>query len=272
MCAARSPQQPVSILDGVNRLSLDPAGPSLASQLQGPKSSMLHKELERLPQLSARFEDGEEVDDGARSAPVGVRDPQAQLLTVSFDPSSLHCLGSIDIRVLRSQFIQHLLSNEHADSDPHLVAIGYELEALLSIYPASLKLSVTSRPSSLYASSPPRDLNIQTSPTKRASQSWNDAVFDASIWTPGERIRYEINIPVWEQGEVLEGIKEEDMPSEIPTMRVLVSLPPTYPSSAPPQLQLLGRYMGSFGIDAGLCESAFCNIRFPSCHEYQLKK
>jgi hypothetical protein len=53
---------------------------------------------------------------------------------------------------------------------------------------------------------------------------------------------------------VLDGMKLEDMPSEIPHMRVLVSLPPTYPNSAP-QLQLLGRYMGSFGIDAGLCKS-----------------
>jgi hypothetical protein len=53
---------------------------------------------------------------------------------------------------------------------------------------------------------------------------------------------------------VLDGIAVDDMPSEIPFMRVLVSLPPTYPTSAPPQIQLLGRYMGSFGIDAGLCE------------------
>jgi hypothetical protein len=90
---------------------------------------------------------------------------------------------------------------------------------------------------------------------KRSSQSWDDAVFDASIWTPGERIRYEVVIPVWDDGEVLEGLTKEEMPREVPYMRVLVSLPPTYPNSAPPQLQLLGRYMGSFGIDSGLCES-----------------
>jgi hypothetical protein len=137
------------------------------------------------------------------------------------------------------------------------VAIGYELEALLSIYPSALKLSVTSRPSSLYAASPPKeDINALATAVaaKRSSQSWADAVFDASIWTPGERIRYEVVIPVWEEGEVLDGIAVDDMPSEIPFMRVLVSLPPTYPTSAPPQIQLLGRYMGSFGIDAGLCE------------------
>jgi len=36
------------------------------------------------------------------------------------------------------------------------------------------------------------------------------------------------------------------------TIRVLVSLPRTYPSSSPPQLQLLTRYIGAFGADADL--------------------
>ncbi len=71
---------------------------------------------------------------------------------------------------------------------------------------------------------------------------------------PGERIRYEVTLPVWEEGEDLESLSFRDLPKEIPRMRVLVSLPPTYPNSSPPQLQLLGRYLGSFSIDAGLCE------------------
>ena len=33
---------------------------------------------------------------------------------------------------------------------------------------------------------------------------------------------------------------------------ILVSLPPTYPTSAPPQLQLLSRYIGPYGVDAAL--------------------
>ena len=41
-------------------------------------------------------------------------------------------------------------------------------------------------------------------------------------------------------------------PHEDVTIRVLVSLPPTYPSSSPPQLQLLSRYIGAFGADANL--------------------
>lgn len=36
------------------------------------------------------------------------------------------------------------------------------------------------------------------------------------------------------------------------SIRLLVSLPPTYPSSAPPQLQLLSRYVGAFGADSNL--------------------
>lgn len=137
------------------------------------------------------------------------------------------------------------------------------------MYPSALKLSVTSRPSSLYSGSPPTGPGLEAVSAaldKRSSQSWKDAVFDASIWTPGERIRYEVVIPVWDEGDVLDGMKLEDMPSEVPHMRVLVSLPPTYPNSAP-QLQLLGRYMGSFGIDAGLCKSflrSLFELQYPS--------
>ena len=35
-------------------------------------------------------------------------------------------------------------------------------------------------------------------------------------------------------------------------VHILVSLPPTYPTSAPPQLQLLSRYIGPYGVDAPL--------------------
>jgi hypothetical protein len=169
------------------------------------------------------------------------------------------------------QFIEHLLAPEHSDSDPHLVAIGYELEALHSIYPGSVHLSVTSRPPSVdilrdsiltRASDPSLDPNPNTDPSSSEversgshdSQTWADAVFDASIWSPGERIRYEVTFPVWDEGDVLDGMEHSNMPEQAPVMRVLVSLPPTYPNSSPPQLQLLGRYLGAFPIDAGLCE------------------
>ncbi|GJJ07230.1 hypothetical protein Clacol_001430 [Clathrus columnatus] len=35
-------------------------------------------------------------------------------------------------------------------------------------------------------------------------------------------------------------------------IQILVSLPPTYPESFPPQLQLLSRYVGAFKVDSGL--------------------
>ncbi|CAA7258501.1 unnamed protein product [Cyclocybe aegerita] len=41
-------------------------------------------------------------------------------------------------------------------------------------------------------------------------------------------------------------------PHEDISVKVLVSLPTTYPSSSPPQLQLLSRYIGSYGADSNL--------------------
>ncbi|KAF6761959.1 ribosomal protein S5 domain 2-type protein [Ephemerocybe angulata] len=41
-------------------------------------------------------------------------------------------------------------------------------------------------------------------------------------------------------------------PHEDVAIKILVSLPPTYPSSTSPQLQLLSRYIGAFGVDPGL--------------------
>ena len=36
------------------------------------------------------------------------------------------------------------------------------------------------------------------------------------------------------------------------SLQILVSLPPSYPATSPPQLQLLSRYIGPFGVDADL--------------------
>ena len=153
-----------------------------------------------------------------------------------------------------------MVSSDHADSDPNLMAIGYELEALLAIYgPDSVKLSISSRPSSFHPdyTSPKK----ATRHTTRDSVMWNAAMLDEEIgFSPGERIRYEVSVPIWEDGEVLNGVAKEAMPDKSPMMRVMVSLPPTYPNSSPPQLQLLGRYLGNFSIDTDLCESGL-NLR-----------
>ncbi|OCH95923.1 UPF0029-domain-containing protein [Obba rivulosa] len=59
-----------------------------------------------------------------------------------------------------------------------------------------------------------------------------------------ETIRYEVKLSI---------------PSEVDTededgypLTILVSLPRTYPTSSPPQLQLLSRYIGPFGVDSAL--------------------
>jgi len=36
------------------------------------------------------------------------------------------------------------------------------------------------------------------------------------------------------------------------SIRILVSVPPSYPTESPPQLQLLSRYVGAFGVDSSL--------------------
>ncbi|KAI0005048.1 UPF0029-domain-containing protein [Russula compacta] len=41
-------------------------------------------------------------------------------------------------------------------------------------------------------------------------------------------------------------------PHDAMSLQVLVSLPPSYPAMSPPQLQLLSRYIGAFGVDADL--------------------
>lgn len=151
-----------------------------------------------------------------------------------------------------------------------MIAIGYEVEALVSIYtPSAVRLSATSRPPSwnpthapditalldLNSSSPDATSTAMTATNSRNSQAWTDALKDYnSGLIPTERIRYEVTVPAWEQGEKLDGVDEEAVPDDPPSLRVLVSLPPTYPTSSPPQLQLLGRYLGNFPIDSGLCK------------------
>nr|XP_019008726.1 uncharacterized protein I206_06408 [Kwoniella pini CBS 10737]OCF47507.1 hypothetical protein I206_06408 [Kwoniella pini CBS 10737] len=212
---------------------------------QSTSSHLSFQSEARQAALSNLEGSGKDLESSRRSPPEQYRDPEAVLL----------------------RFIERLTSPEYQDSDPHLVAIGYELEALLSIYGSSaVKLSFASRPSSLISTSstntelpPPIPSSSYLGPSssgmerRSESQDYANAIFDYDIgFIPGERIRYEVTLPVWEQGDHLEGIDEQKVPEDPPNMRVLVSLPPTYPNSSPPQLQLLGRYLGNFGIDSGL--------------------
>lgn len=60
----------------------------------------------------------------------------------------------------------------------------------------------------------------------------------------------------WRNGRKLTavGLHDESLPAphESVPLTLLVSLPPSYPDESPPQLQLLSRYLGAFGVDAPL--------------------
>ncbi|KAG1752445.1 uncharacterized protein EDB91DRAFT_1102605 [Suillus paluster] len=53
-----------------------------------------------------------------------------------------------------------------------------------------------------------------------------------------EAIRYKVSLNLPSHEDIL--------------IRILVSIPPAYPASSPPQLQLLSRYIGAFGVDSSL--------------------
>ncbi|KAI0797136.1 ribosomal protein S5 domain 2-type protein [Abortiporus biennis] len=53
-------------------------------------------------------------------------------------------------------------------------------------------------------------------------------------------------------GDTIRYTVELSLPDDDVTFSVLVSIPPTYPVSSPPQLQLLSRYIGAFGVDSAL--------------------
>ncbi|KAI8989912.1 UPF0029-domain-containing protein [Trametes punicea] len=81
-------------------------------------------------------------------------------------------------------------------------------------------------------------------PSRSGSQSPNRGTEGMNNVEP-DTVRYQVDLSI-------------DTPSNIGTeeisyqITVLVSLPPGYPSSAPPQLQLLSRYIGPYGVDAAL--------------------
>ncbi|KAL0950180.1 hypothetical protein HGRIS_010173 [Hohenbuehelia grisea] len=56
---------------------------------------------------------------------------------------------------------------------------------------------------------------------------------------PKHAVRYEVKLSL-------------SPPHDETSISILVSIPPTYPATSPPQLQLLSRYIGSFGADSSL--------------------
>ncbi|RDB19981.1 Protein IMPACT-B [Hypsizygus marmoreus] len=100
--------------------------------------------------------------------------------------------------------------------NPEREAVASELEVLQSIYGDS----------AIRLWHPPES---QPRETRHHGNNIEDA----------ENIRYEAELSLLS-------------PHEDISVRILISLPPTYPASSPPQLQLLSRYIGAFGADSGL--------------------
>ncbi|KAI0684387.1 ribosomal protein S5 domain 2-type protein [Earliella scabrosa] len=120
--------------------------------------------------------------------------------------------------------VDELIAQLSADADPARESIASELGVLQSIY-GDEAVKIWKPPVRSGSQSPDRGLQ---GPNSNGAE-------------PGT-IRYEVTLSIEAQDE--EG-------SSHPII-LLVSLPPTYPSSAPPQLQLLSRYIGPYGVDASL--------------------
>lgn len=109
----------------------------------------------------------------------------------------------------------------HLSDDPEREPIAAELGVLQSIYGDDAVRLWRPR-----------------SPGSQSSGTYDHPVNGSEKGT----IRYEVTV----------SISPVSDPSANYPLTLLVSLPPTYPTSSPPQLQLLSRYVGPFGVDSVL--------------------
>ncbi|KAI0328219.1 UPF0029-domain-containing protein [Cubamyces sp. BRFM 1775] len=121
--------------------------------------------------------------------------------------------------------IEDLIAQLSLDSDPAREAIASELGVLQSIYGEDA-------------------VKIWRPPSRSGSQSPGREMQGVNGTEPGT-IRYEVTLSI-------EAAPSDDAEESSHQIIVLVSLPPTYPASSPPQLQLLSRYIGPYGVDAPL--------------------
>ncbi|KAJ3017399.1 hypothetical protein NUW54_g594 [Trametes sanguinea] len=117
--------------------------------------------------------------------------------------------------------VEDLIAQLSSDSNPAHESIASELGVLQSIYGEDA-------------------IKLWRPPSRSGSQSPDRGTEAVNSSEPGT-IRYQVDLTIETPGG--------EEPHQI---TVLVSLPPTYPSSAPPQLQLLSRYIGPYGVDAPL--------------------
>ncbi|KAJ8483020.1 hypothetical protein ONZ51_g4980 [Trametes cubensis] len=118
--------------------------------------------------------------------------------------------------------VEDLIAQLSLDSDPAHEAIAAELGVLQSIYGEDA-------------------VKIWKSPSRSGSQSPDREVQSVNGTEPGT-IRYEVTLSI----EAPPSDTAEESSHQI---IVLVSLPPTYPASSPPQLQLLSRYIGPGAVE-----------------------
>jgi hypothetical protein len=180
--------------------------------------------------------------------------------------------------------VDNLTSPDAMENDPHTVAIGLEMESLAAIYgEEACRLHTSeqssrpgSRPSSIIGpkatpgSSTPNSLRNNTPGNGNGSTGLEDSIASLQVneemvnLAAGHRLRYEVVLPLFAPDdpswtETQSRINEiESIPVDVneptppPQLRILVSIGPRYPQAVPPQLQLLGRYVGQFSIDADL--------------------
>ncbi|TBU43309.1 ribosomal protein S5 domain 2-type protein [Dichomitus squalens] len=122
--------------------------------------------------------------------------------------------------------VDDLITQLSTDPDPSREAVALELGVLQSIY-GEKAVQLWKPPSRERSKSPDHRPGVQN--------------IDRQHPDPGT-IRYEVTLEI----DSVDG-SEQSYP-----VNILVSLPPKYPTSAPPQLQLLSRYIGPFGVDAPL--------------------
>lgn len=138
-------------------------------------------------------------------------------------------------------------SSDLPERDPRLFAVGCEMESLAAIYGDDhvklhgLSMDVSTDSSERGDSS---SSNVQTKGGDAVDDAAARLVAELAAVSLSERLRYEVVLPLFPSHPSIS-------PDEA-SIRLLISLPHTYPDTSAPSIQLLGRYLGRFAVDAHL--------------------
>lgn len=132
------------------------------------------------------------------------------------------------------------------ERDPRLFAIGMEMESLAAIYGDDhVRLhgpGLTFSAGSSEFGGPSRHGASSTAST--GADATAQLVAELAAVALSERLQYEVVLPLFPSHPTIT--------ADEASIRLLVSLPHTYPDSSAPSIQLLGRYLGRFAVDAQL--------------------